>query len=164
MSNTITRRRKKAEVEISIVVHKKKYDLYIEIAEGMEVPKEIRGNGFTFKLTYFDGTTKVPETLHFVRRKKPYNCKKDRLQDSFYIIRTKEYKLVVSISPSFYASDESLKELMERKKERTKKKGKKCKAGTTLSKGNYASAWSKSTPFTHNNAFRPYSGGHCSPK
>lgn len=161
MEETNGRRRKADGIEIYIKLRKTKYDLFVDIATGTDISRKIKGDGFTLKLTYFDGTTQVKEPLHFERIKKPHKRKGGKLVETVYIVKTEEYKLSVILEPSLYASTKTIKE-MEKCQE--KSKSKKRKVGAMPSRDGYPLRSSRPTHYTRNNVFRPYQGGRCSPK
>ena len=163
-------------VEIFIGRREMKYDLFVNISPGTDVSKKIEGDGFTLKLTYADGSTKVKEFLHFEKLKKRCNWKKDKLVDTVYIISTDEYKLSLTLSPELYAPrTEAMKReegVRRRKREKqscpnNKNKKTKKKKGENLSyRGSHAFGFHQRTTtcYTHNNLYSPYQGGRCSPK
>ena len=160
MEEMAERRRTADGIEIRIRLRKRKYDLFIDIAPNTDISKKIEGDGFTLKLTYFDGTIRVKEPLHFERIKKPRKCSKGELIETVYVVSNEEYKLSVILAPSLYASAESVEEL---KKQQGSRKKKKRKIGTVSFKDGYPKR-SPTTNYTRNNVFRPYQGGRCSPK
>lgn len=176
MVEELTRHITLSGIEISVTVKGGKFDLCIDIAEDADISEKIRGDGYLFRLKFYDGRTTPGEHLHFEKKNKPYKFNRWKLQDSNYIIGTKEYKLSVVLSPSIYASEEGIRELEEKrikakaKKEEAKRKAndKKKKGKGNVSLGRKTSGnWSRVTTYTnysYTNASRPYSGGLCSPK
>lgn len=176
MEYSSTIRSCKPGVEVFIGRKEQKFDLFVNILPGTDISKEIKGDGFTLKLTYADGSDKVKEFLHFEKMKKRCKWEKGKLADTVYIISTAEYKLSLILSPKLYAPrteamkrEESKKRRLWEKRNCSNNKGKKVKkkkGGTSSFRGSRASGFARRTTtcYTYNNLRSPYQGGRCSPK
>lgn len=165
MEKSITKRISKKGVDITVVINRDKYDVYIDITPKADISKKITCNEFKLKFFLSNGAKKINKTLHLEKKGLKY---KKNSPNVFVCLDFKcdEYKCKISIAPQIYVSDDEIaiaRRTQEIKRARRKACAKKKKIRIN-DKYRPGMSVQKSTNYTISNMSRPYFGGRCTPK
>lgn len=159
MNQCITRRQKGKGIEITVVIKKDCYDVYIDITPEVDISRKIVEKYYTLKLKLLNGKKTLEEPFHLqILSQKYYG--NSATTNAKLVVKNEEYRFEISLSPKLYVSPNKLIEAEKKQKE--KKRSKKRISTSSIKTPGLAS--SKITKYTQSNITRPYSGGSCTPK
>ena len=166
MEKSITIKRERKGIEITVVTRENSYDLFVDVTPEADLSKKIVEKDYVMKLILHNKSKSARKPLHLEFLNQKY---KDSQANSNSVIKIKNdmYRFQISLKPTLYFFPSKLAEarikLIESKK---KKKSKKKKIEDIPIEGIKLPGLSTSnfTNYTNSNIGRPYSGGRCSPK
>lgn len=165
MDKAVTRRIKMEGCQITVVMRKEDFDVFVEITPEIDTSCKIR---FRKLMVRFMNTNnaEITGTVRIEHRNVKYD-KSSAYNNVRLKTTTDTYICEISLPPKFYVPDSVLKKAEEAAEEKAKKQNRKNNFSDIIVTGPVRHSNKlphNMTIYTNNNIAKPYVGGRCSPK